>query len=199
MTGSVVYLAGPMRGLPDYNYPAFHKAAAKLRDGGYTVLSPAEHDEHSNLDPAKDLHIIMQWDLYAVLRSDAVVLLPGWRSSTGTAIEMTVAGAIGIPCLEYPELLPPQEETVSQEAHRLVHGARQNAYGHPADDFARTGRMWGAILGIPDVTPALVGLCLAAVKISREVNAPKHDNLVDLCGYAETVELVRQREQEHNA
>jgi len=84
--------------------------------------------------------------------------------------------------------------SVIEEAIGLVHGARQESYGHPYDDFSRTGRMWGAILGIPDVAPDKVGLCLAAVKISREVNAPKRDNLVDLAGYAETVALIRERE-----
>ncbi|TAL44619.1 MAG: hypothetical protein EPN91_04085 [Salinibacterium sp.] len=84
-------------------------------------------------------------------------------------------------------------ETILQEAQRLVMGARQASYGHPADDFARTGRMWGAILGIPDVTPELVGLCMAAVKISREVNAHKRDNLTDLAGYSQTVALIHER------
>lgn len=84
--------------------------------------------------------------------------------------------------------------SVIEEAAALVHGARQEAYGHPYDDFSRTGRLWGAILGIPDVPPHLVALCMAAVKISREVNAPKRDNLVDLAGYAEALALVRERQ-----
>ncbi len=40
-----VYLAGPMRGLPLFNFPAFADAAAKLRAQGYDVFSPAERDE----------------------------------------------------------------------------------------------------------------------------------------------------------
>ena len=56
--------------------------------------------------------------------------------------------------------------------------------------------MWGAILGIDDVAPATVALMLAAVKISREVNAPKRDNRVDLAGYALTAELCEQRKSE---
>ena len=87
------------------------------------------------------------------------------------------------------------DETILQEAQRLVHGPRQQSYGHPFDDFTRTGRMWGAILGREDVPPELVALCLIAVKISREVNAPKRDNRVDIAGYAETLDLVRDREQ----
>jgi hypothetical protein len=75
------------------------------------------------------------------------------------------------------------------EAQALVHGDRQKAYGHPIDDFSRTAAMWEAILGFP-VTAEQVGLCMCAVKISRQCNLPKRDNLVDLAGYAETVNMV---------
>lgn len=90
---------------------------------------------------------------------------------------------------------PEPAESVLAEAERLVNGPRQEDYGHPYDDFTRTGRIWGAILGIGDVPPATVGLMMAGVKISREVNRPKRDNLTDLAGYAGTVELVRDRER----
>lgn len=78
---------------------------------------------------------------------------------------------------------------ILEEANKLVHGDRQADYGHPIDDFSRTAKMWSAILGC-EVTPVQVGLCMCAVKISRQVNRPKRDNLVDLAGYAATVEMV---------
>lgn len=79
--------------------------------------------------------------------------------------------------------------TILEEAQSLVYGDRQAAYGHPLDDFSRTAKMWAAILGC-EVTPEQVGLCMCVVKISRQLNRPKRDNLVDLAGYAATVELV---------
>ena len=80
-------------------------------------------------------------------------------------------------------------ETVLQEAQRLVYGDRQQAYGHPLDDFTRTAQMWSAILDC-DVTAEQVGLCMCAVKISRQCNKPKRDNMTDLAGYAATVQMV---------
>ena len=84
--------------------------------------------------------------------------------------------------------------TVLQEAERLVHGERGAFYGHPIDDYTRTGRIWGAILGIPDIDPRICTLMMAAVKISREVNHPKRDNRVDLAGYAECCDMVAKRQ-----
>lgn len=81
------------------------------------------------------------------------------------------------------------DESTLQEAQRLVHGDRGVAYGHPLDDFSRTAAMWSAILDHP-VSAEQVGLCMCAVKISRQCNMPKRDNMVDLAGYAETVQMV---------
>jgi hypothetical protein len=78
---------------------------------------------------------------------------------------------------------------ILEEANKLVHGDRGVDYGHPLDDFARTAAMWSAILGVR-VSAAQVGLCMCAVKISRQCNKPKADNLIDLAGYAETVNMV---------
>lgn len=80
-------------------------------------------------------------------------------------------------------------ETILEEAQRLVHGARQTDYGHPLDDFTKTAAMWSAILGTP-VTAEQVGLCMIAVKISRQCNLPKRDNMTDAAGYAATVQMV---------
>ena len=87
-------------------------------------------------------------------------------------------------------------ETILQEAQRLVHGDRGVQYGHPIEDYTRTGRMWGAILGIPDIDPRICCLMMAAVKISREVHKPKRDNRVDLCGYAECADMVADRQRQ---
>lgn len=92
-------------------------------------------------------------------------------------------------------------ETILQEAQRLVYGDRQAAYGHPYDDYSRTARMWEAILGLPPLTiePRIACLMMAAVKISREVNKPKRDNITDLAGYAACAQLCAERHEELDA
>ena len=88
-----------------------------------------------------------------------------------------------------------QDETILEEAHRLVHSDRGNSYGHPFFDFSRTARIWSAILDI-DVTPEQVALCMVGLKISREVNMPKRDNRVDGAGYFETLQMVIDKKKE---
>lgn len=86
----------------------------------------------------------------------------------------------------------PEQETVLDEAERLVDGPRLSSYGHPLDDFTRTGRIWGALLGIPDIPAEMVGLMMVGLKQSREVNAHGRDNLVDGAGYFRTIEKVHE-------
>lgn len=81
------------------------------------------------------------------------------------------------------------DKSILMEAQRLVYGDRNEDYGHPLDDFTRTAKMWSAILG-SSVSAEQVGLCMMAVKISRQCNVRKRDNMVDAAGYAATVQMV---------
>lgn len=85
--------------------------------------------------------------------------------------------------------------TILQEAQSLVYGARNADYGHPADDFAAVAKAFNAyiekkynIVGPLEATD--VPIFQMIVKIMREANKPKRDNLVDIAGYAATLEMV---------
>lgn len=89
-------------------------------------------------------------------------------------------------------------ESILEEAQRITHNDRNGDYGHPYDDHERVARMWEPILGLPigSLDPAKIGLCMIAVKISRQIYKPKRDNLVDIAGYAWVTGQVEERQQE---
>lgn len=192
---SRVYIAGPMTGIPDYNFPAFHEAAKVWRGMGWDVVNPAEAFDG---DQSLPYSAYVEHDVEILRTCDAVALLSGWdgANARGSVWERFVAEKLlGLPVYSaaYP-VAPKERETILQEAQRLVHGNRGADYGHPADDYTRTGRMWGAILGLPDIDPRLCALMMAAMKVSREVNKHKRDNLTDLAGYAECAAMIAQRQ-----
>lgn len=82
-----IYLAGPMTGLPDFNYPAFHAAAAKLRALGHEVLNPAENP----VPACGTWQGYMRMALTQLVQCECVVLLPGWSDSRGALIERKLA------------------------------------------------------------------------------------------------------------
>jgi len=89
---AVVYIAGPMTGLPEHNYPAFHAAAAMLRGRGHDVRNPAEH----NLGDGQPRETYLRHGLRLLLDCDEVCLLPGWRGSAGARLEFAVAHELGM-------------------------------------------------------------------------------------------------------
>ncbi len=94
----LIYLSGPMSGLPDWNYPAFRDAAALLRDRGHIVLNPAETAGGStHLSRAQFLYI----DIGYVQAAEAVVVLPGWRRSKGAMLEVHIAHSLEKPVFWY--------------------------------------------------------------------------------------------------
>lgn len=88
-----VYIAGPMSGLPDYNYPAFHAAAAIWRAAGWTVMNPAENFAGHQGLPYADY---IRKDLADLMTCEAIAFLPGWENSKGAKLERHVAEVLGM-------------------------------------------------------------------------------------------------------
>lgn len=90
-----IYLAGPMRGIPDFNFPVFDAAAANLRSQGYTVFNPADNDREKGYvgKPVDEIKrdCIMDDLTYIAREADAIALLPGWEVSKGVAAEVALA------------------------------------------------------------------------------------------------------------
>lgn len=109
-----VYVGGPMRGIPEFNFPAFHAATAKLRAEGHEVFNPAEKDnERHGKDISKgnvngdeavatkehgfNLREALGHDLqFICAEADAIALLPGWENSKGAKAEHATAVALGL-------------------------------------------------------------------------------------------------------
>lgn len=90
-----IYIAGPMSGYPQNNYPTFHAAASALRSLGYEVVSPAEF----GVPDGTRVHYVdlIREDLRKMLDCDAVATLDNWWESTGARNEVQVAGVLKMP------------------------------------------------------------------------------------------------------
>lgn len=192
-----------MTGYPQSNYPRFFEVEEKLNRLGFlNILNPARNPKDVNLHTWEDF---MRDAIAQVIQSDAVVFLEGWKGSRGANIELIIAEALKLKLFDENlvelEATERNFETICQEADRLVSHDRGNDYGHPLEDFSRTGSLWAPILsgwakmtdGEEPVSPELVGLCMIALKISREINRPKRDNRVDIAGYAKCLEMINEK------
>ena len=86
-----------------------------------------------------------------------------------------------------------ERQSVLIEADGLVHGDRNASYGHPLDDMSRTAGMVSAMLAHKLSAPLSaedIAYIMCCVKLSRQINKPKRDNLVDLAGYAECADWM---------
>ena len=92
------YIAGPMTGLPDLNFPAFHQAAEWLRGMGHEVVNPAE----INPDTSMEWHECMRADIAQLVTCQCIYLLPGWEDSRGATLEHHIAERLGLTITKAP-------------------------------------------------------------------------------------------------
>ena len=80
-------------------------------------------------------------------------------------------------------------------ADTLITGDRQGTHGDALSTHTRIGRIWGAILGVDDIDPAIVALMMTGLKAARAAqNLTHEDNYIDLAGYAALAgEIATQR------
>ena len=108
-----IYLAGPMQGYKDFNFPAFHAYAKKLREQGYFVFSPAEADEKRHgVDALKSetgdvaqatanggfslREALYEDTKFICLEAEAIAMMPGWELSKGAQAEWALARALSL-------------------------------------------------------------------------------------------------------
>lgn len=124
------YVAGPMRGIPEYNYPAFFAAQEALEARGWKVYNPAAMDIEKDTNEDHAARTLEEQKLYDTARNnrrfarrdvnvlinilraengDAIVLLPGHENSIGATAELAVAKWVNLRILTIAEALRESE------------------------------------------------------------------------------------------
>lgn len=98
-----IYIAGPMTGYKDLNYPAFEAAAKELEAAGHIPLNPASVD---NGGEAHSWEWYMKRTIPMMCSADAVMTLKGWEGSRGAGIEVDLAIDLAMPVYDSIEDIP---------------------------------------------------------------------------------------------
>lgn len=99
----MIYLAGKMRDIPSLGYDIFDFYAARLRQRGYSVVSPADLDRANGLSPddfpngvpAEVLEECIMRDIEALRECGTLALIPNWVHSRGSEVEVAIARFLG--------------------------------------------------------------------------------------------------------
>ncbi len=211
-----IYLAGPVSGIKNDNREEFVRVKAILEDDGGKTTTPfcLPISKPKDTDKQDVWNYYMRHCLNHVLSGDVemVVLLEDWQTSKGASSEAYVAQKANIPVKEFHERsdgtyylsdIGEGEETedILLEANSLVNGDRNNSYGHPYFDYMKTAAFWSIVLKDKlkeDLTQEDAIMCMMMMKVSREMNKHKKDNLTDLAGYAQCLQktILKRREIE---
>jgi len=99
-----IYILGPMRGIDQYNFPAFYEMAENLRNAGYEAVNPAELDrqdgfkieslpkdhDFTKYPEGMNAEDVVRRDLKAIMGCAGYVALPGYEKSKGATAEKSV-------------------------------------------------------------------------------------------------------------
>ncbi|QVW26814.1 DUF4406 domain-containing protein [Pseudomonas hormoni] len=96
-----VYVAGPMTGIKDFNYPAFNVMADRLRAHGYEVENPADH----GIVEGAQWTDYMSYNLTRLGLCGVIALLPGWERSEGAKLEVQIAHRLGMTVVNAHDLV----------------------------------------------------------------------------------------------
>ena len=94
---------------------------------------------------------------------------------------------------DYWGLTKGETESILSEAERIVNGDRQADYSDPVANFKHISAIASSI-SKENLSPTTCAIVMIAVKLARENHKHKRDNLVDLAGYVEILNRIKERE-----
>lgn len=102
-----LYIAGPMRGYPQFNFQKFDEVCKRVEDAGHIAIGPQRLDrlfginEHSleeqDITPALMRNFFRRDCIAITDEAEGVVMLDGWECSSGSRFEYALATALGLP------------------------------------------------------------------------------------------------------
>ena len=88
-----IYIAGPMSGFPNFNYPTFDAAAESLAAIGHEPINPARTEGREDCETWGDY---MRASIRDIADADGIALLPDWELSNGARLEWHLACNLGL-------------------------------------------------------------------------------------------------------
>lgn len=84
--------------------------------------------------------------------------------------------------------------SIIEEAKKISgYGARARDYGHPRINHQRIADIWNVQLAPKlrkPITAREVALLMIGLKLAREVATTKRDNLIDIVGYVNCIDII---------
>lgn len=171
-----------MRGIPEFNFPAFHAAQAKLEAEGHEVFSPAKADidahdgvdfskgndagceEHASKQHGFSLRDALGRDMkYICAHAEAIALLPGWEFSKGANAEKALADALGLEIIVLGGK-PPARNVFLDAGHALkISSVCEEVRQELITARAKYGRFRGAHEGLGVILEEFVEMVIAII------------------------------------
>lgn len=96
----MIYISGPMKGLPNDNREAFWKAEEKIKEiSNQLIFNPA------SLPDGWTREQYLRKDIEGLCQCSIMVLLPGFENSDGCKLEIEIARNIGITMYTYENFI----------------------------------------------------------------------------------------------
>lgn len=96
----IIYIAGPMSGLPNNNWEVFFNKEQQLIKAGWHVINPARMDKDAGILPEAmgeySYEDCARRDIQVLKTCNAIYMLSGWQHSKGACWERALAYSWGI-------------------------------------------------------------------------------------------------------